>query len=226
MLMACSEFCLRTMLPTEGSSQLLKMGHGGQAAAAWMASFGYNQGAVSLVAESSPFRHRPFDPCSATSSELARRFRSEAIFSPRVSTATEGSLSEDPVDIERKAPEPWRVADVTSDKEAAVRAMQCVDAMPHLTSYLSTPTHAHLMPVLRVRHMARPYGRGGAFRAAKGTQAHGLLLGPCEGDEFMKYDRRSPTAATSGLAVAAPVTVAAVAEPVSSPTAAASSPDI
>lgn len=224
--MACSEFCLRTMLPTEGSSQLLKMGHGGQAAAAWMASFGYNQGAVSLVAESSPFRHRPFDPCSATSSELARRFRSEAIFSPRVSTATEGSLSEDPVDIERKAPEPWRVADVTSDKEAAVRAMQCVDAMPHLTSYLSTPTHAHLMPVLRVRHMAQPYGRGGAFRAAKGTQAHGLLLGPCEGDEFMKYDRRSPTAATSGLAVAAPVTVAAVAEPVSSPTAAASSPDI
>ena len=136
--MACSEFCLRTMLPTEGSSQLLKMGHGGQAAAAWMASFGYNQGAVSLVAESSPFRHRPFDPCSATSSELARRFRSEAIFSPRVSTATEGSLSEDPVDIERKAPEPWRVADVTSDKEAAGRAMQCVDAMPHLTSYLST----------------------------------------------------------------------------------------
>ena len=44
------------------------------------------------------------------------------------------------------------------------------------------------------RKMAAPYGRGGAYHAAHGAQACGLLLlGKRNGDAFMKYERSSPT---------------------------------
>ncbi len=38
--------------------------------------------------------------------------------------------------------------------------------------------------------MTKPYGRGAAFLAKKGVQAHGLLLGLREDDCFLKFDRR------------------------------------
>jgi hypothetical protein len=135
--MPCSEICLRTMQPTEGSSKLLKMGHGGQALSAWLTASGYAQGAASLVAKSSPFRHRSLDLCLASPAELIQRFPSRAIISPRVTTT--GSLSEDPATIEG-APEAWRKADVRSDAKASSRAMQCV-ACPAPPSLL--PPHPY-----------------------------------------------------------------------------------